>query len=172
MGEHHAPQRPGGQLRPVAPTHRQGRPRQPLPLASGHAGIGFHQHQLKPGRQPWPAERQGSSELAGQITLARTGLDQGQGTGSQRLQPFGQLGGQQVCEGGAQGGRGGEIPPGPHPQATGAVGAVVWIMESPFHEGKKRHRPPSRLQPLDQPGRCQLGFGTLAAIRRIRRRCF
>jgi hypothetical protein len=48
-----------------------------LLLAIGHAGIGFHQYQFKPGRQLWPAKRQGISELAGQITLARTGLDQG-----------------------------------------------------------------------------------------------
>jgi hypothetical protein len=44
---------------------------------------------------------------------------------------------------------------------------VVWIMQSPFHEGTKRHLPPSRLQPLDQPDRCQPLFGTLAAIRRL-----
>ena len=92
--------------RPVAgPTHEQALPRGKHPLqlyslatpngvkvtvmleellALGHAGIGFHQHQLKPGSQPGPAHRQGLRELAGQIALARTGLHQGEGTGTQR----------------------------------------------------------------------------------------
>ena len=83
MGHHHAGHRRRRQLLEVAPTHRQRAVLQPLPLAGGHAGIGFHQHQFGAGGQLGPAGHQRLRQLARQLAFAWTYLHQG----ALRLEP-------------------------------------------------------------------------------------
>ena len=152
MGHHHAGHRRRRQLLEVAPTHRQRAVLQPLPLAGGHAGIGFHQHQFGAGGQLGPAGHQRLRQLARQLAFAWTYLHQGQGpVGLQLLQPLGQLGGQQGGKLRAERRGGHEVAGAADAQAAGSVSAVVGVVQGPVHVGAERHAAAGRVKTLLQP---------------------
>ena len=150
--QHHAAAGFSGEGGPIEPANRQRGCREAMALPFDHAWIGFHQHQAEPFRQCRPAGMERFSELQGQLALARSGFNQGQGAFTEPRQPLHQLGSEQLGQWVAQAGRGGEITAGAHPQAPGAIGTVLGIMESPVHVLAEGHRPASTSQPLRQPG--------------------
>ena len=132
-----------------------------MALTLGHAGVRLHQHQRQPGRQIGRCGHQGLSQIPGQIAFSGAGFHQGQGgrglLNPQLLQPLGQLGRQQGREIRPQGGRGGEITAGAHPELAGAVGPVLRIMQGPIHVGGEAHRAAGQLQAFRQPGGSWVG---------------